>query len=71
MKKQYGVYWTIWLLGAVLLAGQSGGKDIQWTVRKTDKTGAYYVSIKDVDTYTVTNVSLEIQPVSLRVKKLR
>ncbi len=47
------------------------GTGSQWTVRKTAKTGAYYASIKDKDTYTVTNVSLEVQPVSLKVKKIR
>lgn len=56
---------------AFTLDGKGSGTGSQWTLRKTDKTGAYYASIKDVDTYTVTYVSLEIQPVSLRVKKIR
>ena len=54
-----------------VLDNQGRGTGSQWTLRKTAQTGAYYASIKDVDTYTVTYVSLEIQPVSLRVKKIR
>jgi len=54
-----------------VLDGEGRGTGSKWTLRKTAQTGAYYASIKDVDTYTVTYVSLEIQPVSLRVKKLR
>jgi cyanophycinase len=47
------------------------GTGSQWTLRKTAQTGAFYASIKDVDTYTVTYVSLEIQSVSLKVKKIQ
>lgn len=54
-----------------VLDSEGRGTGSQWTLRKTDKTGAYYASIKDVDTYSVTYVSLEIQPVSLKVKKIR
>lgn len=53
-----------------VLDGEGRGTGSQWTLRKTAKTGAFYASIKDIDTYTVTYVSLEIQPVSLRVKKI-
>jgi cyanophycinase len=56
---------------AFSLDGKGSGRGSQWTLRKTAKTGAYYASIKDVGTYTVTYVSLEIQPVSLKVKKIR
>ncbi len=56
---------------AFTLDKEGQGTGSQWTVRKTAKTGAYYASIKDVDTYTVTYVSLEVQPVSLKVKKIR
>jgi cyanophycinase len=48
-------------------AGRGTGS--QWTLRKTAQTGAFYASIKDVDTYSVTYVSLEIQPVSLLLEK--
>ena len=54
-----------------ILDRDSRGKGSQWTLRKTARTGAYYASIKDVDTYTVTYVALEVQPVSIRVKKIR
>lgn len=47
------------------------GTGSQWTVRKTARTGAYYASLKGRDTYTVTYVSLEVQPVTLKVKKIR
>ena len=53
-----------------VLDSEGRGTGSQWTLRKTAKTGAFYASIKDIDTYTVTYVSLEIQPVSLRVKKI-
>lgn len=54
-----------------ILDSNGRGTGSQWTLRKTAQTGAYYASINDVDTYTVTHVSLEIQPISLRVKKIR
>ncbi len=54
-----------------ILDNEGRGTGSKWTLRKTAQTGAYYASINDVDTYTVTYVSLEIQPVSLRVKKIR
>jgi len=56
---------------AFSLDGKGSGTGSQWTLRKTAKTGAYYASIKDVDTYTVTYVSLEIQPLTIKVKKIR
>lgn len=54
-----------------ILDKDNRGTGSKWTLRKTAQTGAFYASIKDIDTYTVTYVSLEIQPVSLRVKKIR
>jgi cyanophycinase len=54
-----------------VLDDEGRGTGSRWTLRKTAQTGAYYASIKDVDTYTVTYVSLEIQPVSIKVKKIR
>ncbi len=54
-----------------VLDDKDRGTGSRWTLRKTAQTGAYYASIKDVDTYTVTYVSLEIEPVSLKVKKIR
>jgi cyanophycinase len=56
---------------AFILDNDGRGAGSKWTLRKTNKTGAYYASIKDVDTYTVAYVSLEIQPVSIKVKKIR
>ena len=51
----------------------SAGRGIgsQWTLRKTERFAGLYASIQDVDTYSVTYVSLDIQPVSLKVKKIR
>jgi cyanophycinase len=40
-----------------------------WTLRKTERFAGLYASIRDVDTYSVIYVALDIQPVSLRVKK--
>jgi len=54
---------------AFTLDSQGRGTGSQWTLRKTEKTAGLYASIKDVDTYSVTYVSLDVQPVSLRVKK--
>ena len=54
-----------------VLDDEGRGTGSQWTLRKTAQTGAFYASIKDKDTYTVTYVSLEVQPVSLKVKKIR
>jgi len=56
---------------AFALDDKGRGTGSQWTLRKTAKTGAYYASIKDADTYTVTYVSLDVQPISIRVKKIR
>ena len=54
-----------------VLDNEGRGTGSKWTLRKTAQTGAYYAGINDVDTYTVIYVSLEVQPVSLKVKKIR
>lgn len=54
-----------------ILDNDGRGIGSKWTLRKTEQTGAFHASINDADTYTVTYVSLEIQPISLRVKKIR
>jgi cyanophycinase len=51
------------------LDSQGSGTGSQWTLRKTERFAGLYASIKDVDTYSVIYVSLEVQPVSLHVKK--
>ncbi len=56
---------------AFILDDSGRGTGSQWTLRKTERFAGLYASIDDVDTYSVTYVSLEIQPVTLRVKKLR
>ena len=56
---------------AFTLDSAGRGTGSQWTLRKTGRFAGLYASIKDVDTYTVTYVSLEVQPISLRVKKIR
>jgi len=56
---------------AFVLDNEGRGTGSQWTLRKTTHTGAFYASIMDIDTYSVTYVSLDIQPVSLKVKKIR
>ena len=56
---------------AFTLDGKGNGTGSQWTLRKTERYAGLYASIKDVDTYSVTYVSLEVQPVSLKVKKIR
>jgi cyanophycinase len=55
---------------AFTLDGEGRGSGSQWTLRKTARSGAFYASIKDSDTYSVTYISLDIQPVSLRIKKI-
>jgi cyanophycinase len=54
---------------AFTLDSAGRGTGSQWTLRKTKRFAGLYASIKDVDTYSVIYVSLDIQPVSLRVKK--
>ena len=54
---------------AFTLDSEGRGNGSQWTLRKTEKTAGLYASIRDIDTYSVTCVSLDVQPVSLRVKK--
>jgi cyanophycinase len=54
---------------AFTLDEKGSGSGSQWTLRKTERFAGLYASIQDKDTYTVTYVSLEVQPVSLRVKK--
>jgi cyanophycinase len=56
---------------AFTLNDKGRGTGSQWTLRKTEHTAALYASIQDVGTYTVTYISLDIQPVSLRLKKIR
>jgi cyanophycinase len=56
---------------AFTLDGEGRGTGSQWTLRKMERFAGLYASIKDVDTYTVTYVSLEIQSVSLKVKKIQ
>jgi cyanophycinase len=56
---------------AFTLDGEGRGSGSQWTLRKTERFAGLYASIKDIDTYSVTYVSLEIQPVSIKVKKIR
>ncbi|HEX7503474.1 MAG TPA: hypothetical protein VF451_08630, partial [Acidobacteriota bacterium] len=56
---------------AFTLDGEGRGTGSQWTLRKTERFAGLYASIKDHDTYSVTYVSLEVQPVSLKVKKIR
>jgi len=56
---------------AFSLDDEGRGTGSQWTLRKTERFTGLYASIKDKDTYSVTYVSLEIQPVSLKVKKIR
>jgi cyanophycinase len=54
-----------------ILDDEGRGTGSSWTLRKTERTAALYASIKDIDTYSVTYVSLEVQPVSIKVKKIR
>jgi cyanophycinase len=56
---------------AFTLDNEGRGTGSQWTLRKTERFAGLYASIKDVDTYSVTYVSLDVQPVSLSVKKIR
>ena len=56
---------------AFTLDDKGRGAGSQWTLRKTERFAGLYASIKDEDTYTVTYVSLEVQPITLRVKKIR
>jgi cyanophycinase len=56
---------------AFTLDGEGRGTGSEWTLRKTERFAGLHASIKDTDTYSVTYVSLEIQPVSLRLEKIR
>jgi cyanophycinase len=56
---------------AFTLDNEGRGIGSQWTLRKTERFAGLYASIKDVDTYSVTYVSLDVQPVLLRVNKIR
>jgi len=56
---------------AFTLDSEGRGTGSQWTLRKTERFAGLYASIKDKDTYTVTYVSLEIQPLTIKVKKIR
>jgi hypothetical protein len=53
------------------LDSEGRGTGSQWTLRKTERFAGLYASIKDVDTYSVTDVSLEIEPVSVQIKRIR
>ena len=54
---------------AFTLDEEGRGSGSQWTLRKTERFAGLYASIKDKDTYTVTYVSLDVEPISLRIKK--
>ncbi len=54
---------------AFTLDEEGRGTGSQWTLRKTERFAGLYASIKDVDTYSVTYVSLDVEPISVRVKK--
>jgi len=56
---------------AFTLDNEGRGTGSQWTLRKTERFAGLSASIKDKDTYTVTYVSLEIQPLTIKVKKIR
>jgi len=56
---------------AFTLDGEGRGIGSQWTLRKTARFAGLYAGIKDIDTYSVTYVSLDIQPVSLQLEKIR
>ncbi|MBN2346476.1 MAG: hypothetical protein JXO51_08795, partial [Candidatus Aminicenantes bacterium] len=42
-----------------------------WTLRRAERFAGLYAAIQDADTHSVIHVSLEVQPVSLRLKKIR
>jgi len=54
---------------AFTLDEEGRGSGSQWTLRKTERFAGLYASIKDKDTYTVTYVSLDVEPISVRIKK--
>jgi hypothetical protein len=56
---------------AFSLDDRGRGRGSRWTLRKTARFAGLYASIKDVDTYSVTDVSLEIEPVSVQIKRIR
>jgi cyanophycinase len=56
---------------AFTLDGEGRGTGSRWTLRKSGRFAGLYAGIRDVDTYSVTYVSLEVQPVTLKVKKTR
>jgi len=56
---------------AFTLNDKGRGIGSQWTLRKTGRTSALYANIKDNDTYTLTYISLAVQPIALRVNKIR
>ncbi len=56
---------------AFTLDDKGRGEGSQWTLRKTERFAGLYASIRDVDTYSVIYVSLDVQPISLKVKKIR
>jgi cyanophycinase len=56
---------------AFTLDERGRGTGSQWTLHKSERFAALYASIKGEDTYTVTYVALDVQPITLRVKKVR
>lgn len=56
---------------AFTLDDKGRGEGSQWTLRKTERFAGLYASIRGVDTYSVLYVSLDVQPISLKVKKIR
>jgi cyanophycinase len=56
---------------AFSLDGQGRGQGSEWTLRKSGRFAGLYASINDNDTYAVTYVTLDVEPVTVRVKKIR
>lgn len=48
-----------------------GGRGLgsRWTLRKTPRFAGLYASIRDIDTYSVIYASLDVEPISLHIKK--
>jgi cyanophycinase len=53
------------------LDSEGRGTGSQWTLSKTERFAGLYASIKNKETYSVTYVTLDVQPISLKVKKIR
>jgi cyanophycinase len=54
---------------AFTLDAEGRGQGSRWTLRKTPRFAGLYASIRDVDTYSVTYASLEVEPITLRIEK--